>query len=351
MSTVREIARQVGVSPATVSRAINNHPTVAPEVRQRVLAAVNRSGYVSTVGRRSTSNIAFMYTGKSSLGSPFDAALMLGMADRLDELDYDLVILSASRSLMAGESFTQMFHRKGIRGVLLRTDARTRGLVEDLAREGFPHVVVGDRFNASPATDGRNIAPRPGSPRVNSIHCDSIIGSRLAVEHLISIGHSRIGICINRIDDSDHIDRVQGYRQAIEAAGMKFDPRLVMHEDANLPGGAQLARKVMAMRDGPTALYVADPLSAVGAMNEFERLGVHVPQEMSIVGFDDNDIRFMSHPHLTSVVQDAFELGREAFELLHKITEERPEVGVNRVLPTRFELHGSTAPPKPSDPD
>src|SRR4051812_43575770 len=106
----------VGVSPTTVSRAINNHPMVAADVRQRVLAAMNRSGYMPAVSKRSTTNIAFLYTGTSSLGSPYDAAVMLGMADRMDDLGFDLLILNAGRAVLPGESFSQMFHRKSVRG-------------------------------------------------------------------------------------------------------------------------------------------------------------------------------------------------------------------------------------------
>lgn len=147
MSSVRAIARIVGVSPATVSRAINNHPTVAPEVRQRVLEAINRAGYMPTVGKRATTNIAFLYTGASSLGSPYDAAVMQGMADRMDDLGFDLIILNTGRALLPGESFTQMFHRKSVRGAVIRTDNRTRHLVGAIAEEGFPSVVIGDRFD------------------------------------------------------------------------------------------------------------------------------------------------------------------------------------------------------------
>jgi DNA-binding LacI/PurR family transcriptional regulator len=329
--SVRRIAQLVGVSPATVSRAINNHPTVAPDVRQRVLAAVNRAGYVAPVGKRSTMNIAFLYTGLPSLGSPYDAAVMQGMADRMDDCGFDLMILNSSRAMLPGESFTQMFQRKGIRGAVVRTDARTRHLVETIAEEGFPAVVVGDRFDHL---------------GVSSIHCDSLASSRDAVEHLLSLGHNRIGMCTNRVDDSDHLDRLQGYRQALEDAGIEFDDRLIFREDARLDGGMQLARKINTMRDRPTAIFVADPLSAVGAMNELERLGMKIPQDVSIVGFDDGDIRFMTHPQMTAVVQDAREIGREAFDVLNRIIEHRRTSDVERrILPTRFELHESTAPP------
>ncbi len=332
MSSVREIARTLGVSPATVSRAINNHPTVAAEVRARVLAAVNRSGYTPAVGKRSTTNIAFLYTGASSLGSPYDAAVMQGMADRMDDLGFDLMILNTARALLPGESFTQLFHRKSVRGVVIRTEHRTRQLVEVIASEGFPAVVIGDRF------DNLNIS---------SIHCESRKTSAQAVEHLISLGHKRVGVCINLVDDSDHLDRLEGYRDALSAAGMEFDERLVYREYANLDGGTQLIRKLRTTREPPTALYIGDPFTAVGAINEASRFGIKVPDDLSIVGFDDGELRYITQPQMTAVVQDARVVGREAFEVLHQMIEQRREAEIQRhVLPTRFELHESTSPPR-----
>lgn len=332
MSSVREIAKIVGVSPTTVSRAINNHPMVAAEVRQRVLAAMDRSNYMPAVGKRSTTNIAFLYTGVSSLGSPYDAAVMQGISDRMDELGFDLLILNAARALLPGETFGQMFHRKSVRGAVLRTDSRTRHLVQAIAEEGFPSVVIGDRFE---------------DPNVCSIFCESRTTSAEAVEHLLSLGHRRIGCCINRVDDSDHLDRLAGYRDALAAGGVEFDERLVYREYANLDGGSQLIRKMRTQRDGPTALYIGDPLTAIGAINEAARLGIRVPADLSIVGFDDGESRFITQPQLTAVVQDAREVGREAFEVLHLLIEQRKQADVERrVLPTRFELHESTAPPR-----
>jgi DNA-binding LacI/PurR family transcriptional regulator len=322
----------VGLSPATVSRAINNHPTVAPEVRQRVLAAINRAGYVPTVGKRSTTNIAFLYTGESSLGSPYDGAVMEGMADRMDDYGFDLMILNTGRALLPGESFTQMFHRKSVRGAVIRTDNRTRHLVQAIADEGFPSVVIGDRFE---------------DPNVCSIYCDSRKTSQEAVEHLISIGHERVAICINRVDDSDHLDRLAGYRDAFESMDRPVDEKLIYREEANLDGGVQLIRKIRSVRDRPTAIYIGDPLTAVAAINEANRLGLKVPDDLSVVGFDDAQIRHITLPKMTAVVQDAREVGREAFEVLHQLIELRKRADVERrVLPTRLELHGSTAPPR-----
>jgi DNA-binding LacI/PurR family transcriptional regulator len=283
MSTVRKIARLAGVSPATVSRAINNSPNVAPDVKMRVMAAVNRQGYIPSVGKRSTMNIGFLFTGDTSIGSPFDGALMEGMADLMEELGFDLMILNAAKALAEGESFSQMFRRKGIRGAVVRTDARTRHLVSSISGEGVCAVLVGDESD---------------DPSISSIHGGSRQSSIEAVQHLVNLGHRRVGVCVNYVEDTDHTDRIEGYRAALKLAGIDEDPRFIFRENARLEGGTQLARKVRLMPDAPTALYVADPLTAVGAVNEFSRLGMKIPEDMSIVGFDDGEIRFMTNPQL-----------------------------------------------------
>src|SRR5262245_42473101 len=109
MPSVRQIARQVGVSPATVSRVINNRANVTPEMRRRILGAVNRSRYVPKVGLRSTANVALVYTGEPSIGSPFDAALMQGMSTHMEEFGFDLMILNLSRAKLADEDFSHLF--------------------------------------------------------------------------------------------------------------------------------------------------------------------------------------------------------------------------------------------------
>ncbi len=332
MSSVREIARQVGVSPATVSRAINNHPRVAADVRERVLAAMNRSGYVPTVGRRSTTNIAFAYTGESSLGSPFDASLMFGMSDRMEEYGFDLMILNAVRARQPHENYSQMFLRKGIRGAILRTTARTRHVCEEIAAEGFPAVVVADRFE---------------TPGVNFIYSDSRESSREAVEHLIGLGHRRIGVCVNIIDDSDHADRLAGYRQAMSDNDLPLDRKLMFRVPANREGGGQLMRRIGSMPQRPTALFLTDPMTVVGAMGEARKMGIEIPKDLSIVGFDDSELRHSVFPGMTSVCQDTAALGREAFRILHDLLNQAdgsPAAVARKAMRTWFEVHGSTAP-------
>lgn len=327
MSSVRTIARKAGVSITTVSRVLNNHPQVSDEVRQRVISVSNKSGYTHAVGRKSTTNIAMLYTGENSLCSPFDGAILHGMSQGMEEHGYDLMVLDARRSRNPGESLSQMMIRKGVRGAVVRTTSPTRAVVEQLSDEGFPFVVVADRFE---------------SDKVSYVYSDSRQTSCEAVEHLIGLGHRQIAVATNNIDDSDHLDRLAGYRQAMEQAGIELDERMVLRTPANREGGIQLLRRVMSRPDRPTALFLADPAVAIGLLQEARRSGVRVPEDLSVVGFDDADLRYMVSPELTAVCQDAIALGREAFMALHASLEGATEV-VHKALPTWLEVHASAA--------
>ena len=337
VASVRLIAKRAGVSTTTVSRVLNNHPQVSKEVRERVLAVSNEAGYSPTVGRRSNMNIAFVYTGESSLGSPFDAALMFGMSRSMEDYNYDLMIVDARRARQPNETFTQMFLRKGIRGAILRTTAEARPVCEAIAEEGFPSVVIADRFD---------------NPKVNYVYCDSCESSREAVEHLIGLGHRRIALCINVVDDSDHLDRLAGYRQALNDHGIAFDNRLILRIPADRDGGTQVLRRLMTMPDRPTALFVTDPTTAVGSLSAARKIGLKIPGDLSIVGFDDAEVRYSVFPELTAVCQDAAALGSEAFASIKAIIERgdsEPVSGpglVRKPLRTWFEIHESTGPVK-----
>ena len=331
MASVRQLARETGVSITTVSRVLNGNPLVSEDLREKVLKAANRHGYVPKVGGRSNSNIAFVYTGEWSLGSPFDMALLQGMSHGLNEHGYDLLVLSAKRARRDLDTYTQGFIRKGIRGVILRTTIDTRGVCKEIADEGFPSVVVADELK---------------NPKVICVDADASIASRRALEHLIDLGHRRIAFTTNIVDDYDHRQRLAVYKQVMTEAGIPIDDRLVIQEPAYRQGGAQLLRQLMTMRNRPTAVFVADPLAAVGLLHEARRNGVEIPRQLSVIGFDDGVVRFGTHPHMSAVCQDVEALGREAFSLLERLIQKDPlaKQGVTRPQ-CWLELHESTAPP------
>lgn len=300
MTTIRRVAQKAGVSIATVSRVVNGSTAVAPELRDRVLDAVSRCGYAPTIGRRSAASIGLVYTGPFSVGSPYDAACLDGIVTAMLDSDFDLKIAHLRRDKSAKETYSQFFFRKGIRGAILRSTSADRDVARVIGDEGFPAVVLGDRFD---------------HPRLAFAYNESRSASAEGVEHLISLGHKRIAFAANDIDDGDHLDRLEAYRQTLRSHGI-YDRQLEFRVPAHRLDGAQLMRKMMSISTPPTAVFIADPLTACGAINEAHKLGLRIPEEMSILGFDDSDTRFSVVPTMTAICQDSRELGRLAYDLL-----------------------------------
>src|SRR6476660_7108451 len=229
MTTIRRVAQKAGVSIATVSRVVNGSTAVAPELRDRVLDAVSRCGYAPTIARRSAASIALVYTGPFSVGSPYDAACIDGIISAMLESDFDLKITHLRRDKSPEETYSQFFFRKGIRGAILRSTSADRDVARRIGDEGFPAVVLGDRFD---------------HPRLAFAYNESGTASAEGVEHLISLGHRRIAFDANDTDDGDHIDRFEGYRTTM-AKRVRGDPQLEYRVPAHRLDGAQLMRKMM----------------------------------------------------------------------------------------------------------
>jgi DNA-binding LacI/PurR family transcriptional regulator len=326
MSSVRQIAQRMRVSAATVSRALNNHPEISPDTRDRILKTANDLGYLSAVGKRVTTNIGLVFVSDMEF-SEFDGLLISGMLRGVAEKRFDLAIVNLVRDKGEGETYTQFFMRKGIRGAILRTDTHSRKICEMIAAEGFPSIVVADRFDA---------------PNINYIYMNSVPDSRRAVEHLIHLGHTRIAFVMNHIPDHDHEDRFSGYRQALESAGIEIDPELTVKIGADLSGGKASLNRLLTLPQPPTAVYYADPLACVGAVSRAHELGVRIPDELSIVGFDDGDIRFRVWPALTAVCQNASQLGFEAALWLTRTLGGQEKSPLRKQASTFFEVHGTT---------
>jgi LacI family transcriptional regulator len=327
MTTIRRVAQKAGVSIATVSRVVNGSTAVAPELRDRVLDAVSRCGYAPTIGRRSAASIALVYTGPFSVGSPYDAACLDGIVAAMLESDFDLKITHLRRDKSPKETYSQFFFRKGIRGAILRSTSNDRDVATLIGDEGFPAVVLGDRFD---------------HPRLAFAFNESAPASVEGVEHLISLGHRRIAFAANDTDDGDHIDRLEGYRRTLMAHGV-YDPQLEFRVPAHRLDGAQLLRKMMSISLPPTAVFIADPLTACGAINEAQKLGLRIPDEMSILGFDDSDTRFSVVPTMTAVCQNSRELGRLAYELLVRCCEEPENFALQGLGKAWLEINHTTA--------
>ncbi len=334
MPSIREVAKEAGVSIATVSRVINNAGGVAPGLHRKVSEAVKTCRYEPSVGKRSLTSISLIYPEGVWIGSPYDSACVQGMADAMRETNFDLLLVDVKRDKLASESLKQFFTRKGILGAVVRSTSSARTAISQWAVEGLPLVVLGDHFDC---------------PKLPFVYAASTAASRQAVEHLVSLGHQRIAFAACDRDDGDHLDRLSAYRGVLESHQL-YDEKLVCRVPPHRLDGAQLLRNMLGMSLRPTAIFIADPLIAVGAINEAHRLGVRVPEDLSIIGFDDCDTRKSVYPQMTAVCQDATVLGRAAVQSLLSQIESAPAAKRHATTSEAWFEVGSTSGPAPHNP-
>jgi DNA-binding LacI/PurR family transcriptional regulator len=329
MSSVRQIAKRVGVSVATVSRALNNHPEVHAATKAKILQAANRIGYSPTIGKRLTTVIGLVYPGDPvrPVYGDFESALLAGIMQGVNEQKFDIKLVSLERDKAANESYTQFFMRKGLRGVVIRSFEGTRRVCEEIAAERFPHIVVADHFE---------------TPGVNYVWSDSRADSQRAVQHLIQLGHRRIGLVVHAVHDTDHRDRVLGYQDALREGCIEFSDDLAVEIVANFEGGARAVNRLLSLPQPPSAIFFTDPIATLGGIRRCQELGVAIPGELSIIGFDDGDIRHHVYPAFTAVCQDARRLGFEAALRLTRSLAGQSGVKLRETFPTMFEINQTT---------
>jgi LacI family transcriptional regulator len=334
VSSVRAIARELDVSPATVSRVLNNHPDVDEQTRARVMERINAHGYFPKVGPRLSNVVALAYPEdpvRTEYGS-FESSLLTGIMRGLGEHHFDLKLISIRRDKDPKENFSQFFMRKGVRGVILRCFRHTRQTICDIAAERFPAVVVSEHFD---------------DPRVNSIRTESYSSSRRAIEHLVSLGHRRIALAVHSVSDSDHADRRRAYDDAMHCAGIALDPSLIFELPASLSSGEHVLDAMLNGVPRVTAVFATNPMTALGIMRRAQEREISIPRDLSVIGMDDSDIRMHVWPRLTAVCQDASALGYDAAVWLsHRLSKPPARTeSLRRTLATVFEVNGTTAPP------
>ncbi|MGB0714517.1 MAG: LacI family DNA-binding transcriptional regulator [Phycisphaerae bacterium] len=328
MATIRQLAVAAGVSASTVSRALKNDPSIAAKTRERIAALAQEAGYAPT---RQDGPIGLVYLGPPTVDSMYDSSVMAGIMRGLTELQRDLMVVNLAQQIPDRESITSYFRRKGLAGVLIRSSSNARDICHAVAREGFPHIVLSERFD---------------DESIRYVDCDSFAETLRATEYLISLGHKRIAFGMNRVSDGDHLDRLRGYEAALLRHDIPRDPSLIIRQYANHAGGASALKMLMSMPEPPTAAFFADPMLGVGAINMAHSMGLRIPDDLSIIGFDDAQVRFSVHPAMTAVCQDSVELGYLAAQSVCRQIESKESIAAHQLLPTVLEINGSTAPPK-----
>jgi beta-glucosidase len=330
--TIGDVAAKAGVSIATVSKVINGRYGVASGTIDKVQAVITELGYESSLVARSLRSQRTNVIGIVVADiEPFSAELLKGAAAAIRERGYELIVYSGSG------------HGKDDSGWERRYISRLGGTLTDGIILVTPTVVDA----ASDEAPVVAVDPHTGPSILPSVHSDNLAGAIAATEHLLQLGHRRIGFLAGRPDLESARQREEGYRQALAAAGIAGDPELTRVGDYELEMSEEPARQLLTLPDRPTAIFAANDLSAVETMHVARTLGLDIPGDLSVVGFDNIPESAVTAPPLTTIDQSIKEMGREAVELIVDLVEGTAGEGRPRqiTLPTRLVVRQSTARP------
>ena len=333
-ATIRDIADLAGVSIATVSRVLNDRPDVAPETRENVLQVVREQGFSTNRGARGLSSGR---TGMIGLTLPLVAdayfgPMLGGAAEALYERDMRIVLAPTLHEHDREVSLLERLMRGTTDGAILMLPEESADELQMLQRQGFPFVVVDPRE-----------APPDGIACVAAMHA---AGAKQATEHLLELGHRRIGAIAGAPGWYATEERLLGFRAALAGAGILLDRELVVYSDWRIPRGTEAAEQLLALPDPPTAIFGFNDNVAIGALHAARNRGLSVPDDLSIVGFDDTEQAMIVTPQLTSVRQPLAEMGRMGVSLLIRIIEGQRVDALRLELSTKLVVRGSTGPPR-----
>jgi DNA-binding LacI/PurR family transcriptional regulator len=333
LATLEAVAREAGVSRATVSRVVNDSPRVSPDVRHAVERAIATLGYVpnraarSLVTRRSDS-VGVVITEPTGrlFSDPFFPRLLRGISGELAARDRQLVLVMPASAADQARA-TGYLSAGHVDGVLLTSLHGDDDLPRQLAARGVP-VVVG----------GRPL----GGDAVSYVDVDNRAGARAAVTHLVERGRRVVATITGPADMAVGVDRLAGSRDALDAAGVRVDASLVAAADFTHEGGARAMRGLLATRPDIDAVFAASDAMAAGALSELLAAGRRVPEDVALVGYDDSPIASATTPPLTSVRQPIEEMGREMARLLLDAIERGERAQRRVVLATELVPRAST---------
>jgi LacI family transcriptional regulator, repressor for deo operon, udp, cdd, tsx, nupC, and nupG len=328
--TLHDVAVLAHVSTATASRALSNPDMVSDDTREAVLKAAEQSGYRPNLLARSlrTQQAKAIVVLVPSLDNPFYPDIIRGMELAARERDYSLLLGLTLHDHAVEATYLELVRNQRADGILVLDGGLKHLLVEGLGVRA-PTVQVIERL---PGLD------------LPWIGIDDRAASAKATQHLLDLGHRRIGHISGLKRYSVTVDRIAGYRAALKAAGIAFDPALVEPGDFQISGGEAAAHKLMALADPPSAIFCGNDDSAFGALRGLRALGLKVPQDVSLVGFDDTLMAPMAEPPLTTLRQPRHDIGFTAMTMLLDLLAGIPDVATQQTLPVDLILRASTAP-------
>lgn len=324
---MEDVARVAGVSVATVSKVVNRRYGVAPSTMVKVTEVIEELGYEASLGARSLrshrTNVIGVLVAEFE---PFSTELLKGVSSAIDETGYELLAYSGG-------------HHGGAVGWERRSLSRLGGTLIDGAILVTPTVVSAPAEIPVVAVD-----PHTGPPGIPTVDADNVAGAMAATRHLLALGHRRIAHLGGRADLESARLRENGFRAAMAAAGVPVDAELVRVGGYRPETATAPVRELLTRPDRPTAVFAANDISAIRTIEVARELGLRVPEDLSVVGFDNVPESVLCHPSLTTIAQPLHDIGVTALRMLVELLAGREPAPAHVRLPTRMVERASTGP-------
>jgi LacI family transcriptional regulator len=336
MPTIRDVAKRAGVATMTVSRVINNSGYVSDATRAKVESAIAELGYVPNMLGPSlrfnqTNTLALVLT---DITNPFWTTLARGVEDAAQEKGYSVILCNTDESIQKQDQYLTMLLKRRIDGILF-VPADNRPEPVQLIQKHKIGVVMLDRTVTNVDVD--------------IVRGDSFGGAYQLAKHLVELGHEHIAILSGPKNISTSVERVAGFRQAMEEVGLDHNLKNIYWGSFSRSLGCETAEQALKTVPRPTAFLAVNNFIANGAIQTFSQAGLRVPEDVSLVSFDDIPAIINPVPFLTVAIQPAYEMGHQATQLLlARLAKEGPEDRQEIILPTKIFIRKSSAPPNPT---
>ncbi len=332
---MRDVARLAGVSTSTVSAVLNESVVVSPKRKERVLAAMAALDYQPDAIARS------LKTGRSNaigvivpdITNTFYPEVIRGIEVAAQGAGYSVLLCDSSEDRAIEERhFSALFSRR-VDGIILACCVNSRAN-ELIARRNIPVIFI-DRL--------------PPSRSVNSVCTDNVAAGQLAAQHLIGLGHKRIGMLAGHLGLSPHHDRLEGFRKAMQAAHLPILDEYLIAGNVQVNDGVEAGHRLLGLAHPPTAILASNNKLLLGVLQAVEERNLSIPKDLSVLGFDDDLWNMHFSPGLTAVAQLTGDIGRKSFELLHQLIQNPPEddaAPAHVLIPAELRVRNSTSPVK-----
>ena len=327
--TIKDVAAAAGVSRQTVSRAINNQGEISPDTKKRVLQAIEELGYrpnrlAQGMVTQRTKTVALLVT---DIANPFFPEVARGVQDTARKNDYNVFLCNTDDNAEEEQKIYTSLLSQGVDGIIILGSLLSDEEISKFA-DGYQPIIMTNRF--------------VDHPHINLLIVDNILGGALAAEHFIKQNHKNVGIVTNERFAFSQIRRVQGFRDVLTKHGIPHDDSIMETGAPIIAGGYEATKTLLTRKPNITGIFTYNDLMAIGALRACRDMGLRVPEDISIIGFDDIHIASMVTPSLSSVHVDKYEIGTKAMNRVLEMLDNPDTVFPHQNISVELVLREST---------